>query len=142
MQDRMSRVSTQAIDAPKVKVFYTFHTTDLNNPWTAGPGSFVDSIITMAAGENIAAKALAPWAQISIEEVIAADPAVIIVDTSHGSAVIAIEEFKQHTVWRKTTAIKEGRIHPIDGDLVNRPGPRITKGLEEVARIIHPELFD
>jgi len=142
MQDRMLRVSAQVRDAPRVKVFYTFATTDLNNPWTAGPGSFVDSLITMAGGENIGAKALAPWVQFSIEEVIAADPQVIIVDASHGSAVTPIMELKQHPVWRETAAIKQGRIHPIDGDLVNRSGPRIVQGLEEMAKMIHPELFE
>ena len=141
MQNRMLHVSAQVKDAPRVKVFYTFATTDFNNPWTAGPGSFVDSLITMAGGENIGARALAPWVQFSIEEVIAADPEVIIVDVSHGSAVTSIAELKQHPVWRKTAAIKQDRIYPIDGDIVNRPGPRIVQGLEEMARIIHPELF-
>lgn len=142
MRDRMARVSARVRDAPRVKTFYTFATTDLNAPWTAGPGSFVDSLITMAGGENIAARALAPWVQLSIEEVVAADPEVIIVDASHGSAVTSIAELKRHPVWQGVAAVKQGRIYPVDGDLVNRPGPRIAEGLEEMAKIIHPELFD
>ncbi len=142
MQDRILSVSTQASDAPRVRVFYTFATTDLNNPWTAGPGSFVDSLITMAGGANIGASAIAPWVQFSIEEVVADDTEVIIVDVSHGSAATAIVELKQHPVWQRIPAVKNGRIHPIDGDLVNRPGPRIVQGLEEMAKIIHPELFE
>ncbi len=142
MQDRILQITTKVKDAPRVKVFYTFATTDLNNPWTAGPGSFVDSLITMAGGENIAAKAMAPWIQFSIEEVIAADPDVIIVDAAMGSAVTPIAELKKHPVWRKIAAVKQGRTYPIDGDLVNRPGPRIVQGLEEMAKIIHPELFE
>ncbi|MBM4432886.1 MAG: ABC transporter substrate-binding protein [Chloroflexi bacterium] len=51
------------------------------------------------------------------------------------------EELRQHPVWGELTAIKEGRVYPIDGDLVNRSGPRIVVGLEEIAKIIHPELF-
>jgi len=39
------------------------------------------------------------------------------------------------------TAAKKGAIYPIDPDLATRPGPRIVEGLEEMARIIHPELF-
>ena len=34
------------------------------------------------------------------------------------------------------------KIYFIDGDLVSRPGPRITQGLEGLAEIIHPELFE
>ncbi|MFC2003252.1 ABC transporter substrate-binding protein [Chloroflexota bacterium] len=108
----------------------------------AGPGSFVDSLITLAGGENIAATALAPWIQFSIEEVVSSDPEVIIVDASHGSAVVSIEELRRHPIWREITAIKQGRIYPIDGDLVNRSGPRIVQGLEEMARMIQPELFE
>ncbi len=142
MEDRILQVTATAKDAPRVKVFYTFATTDLNNPWTAGPGSFVDSLITIAGGENISARALAPWVQFSIEEVIAADPEVIIVDAAMGSAVTPIAELKRHPVWREIAAIKQDRIYPIDGDLVNRSGPRIVWGLEEMAKIIHPELFE
>jgi len=141
IKERMAHIVTRVQDAPRVKVFYTFATTDLNSPWTAGPGSFVDSLINLAGGENIGATALAPWVQFSLEEVVSSDPEVIIVDTSHGSAVTPIEGLKQHPVWREITAIKQDRIYPIDGDLVNRAGPRIVRGLEEVARMIHPELF-
>lgn len=37
--------------------------------------------------------------------------------------------------------MREGRIYPINADLISRPGPRIVDGLEALARIIHPELF-
>jgi len=37
--------------------------------------------------------------------------------------------------------VKQGKIYRVDGDLVNRSGPRIIQGLEEMAEIIHPELF-
>lgn len=142
MKARISQVTTKVKDAPRVKVFYTFATTDLNNPWTAGPGSFIDSLITLAGGENIAFKASAAWIQFSIEEVVASNPEIIIVDASHGSAVTPIDELKQHPVWKKITAIKQNRVYPIDGDLVNRPGPRIVQALEEIAKFLHPELFE
>ncbi len=142
MRGRMSYVIAQTKDAPRVKVFYTFATTDLNNPWTAGPGSFVDSLITMAGGENIGAKAPSPWVQFSIEEVVNSDPEVIIVNAQMGSALTLKEEIERHPTWRGITAVKRNEIHLIDGDIVNRSGPRIIQGLEEVARIIHPKLFD
>jgi len=142
MQARISQVTTKVKGAPRVRVFYTFATTDLNNPWTAGPGSFVDSLITLAGGENIGAKAPAAWVQFNIEEVVSSDPEIIIVDASHGTAVTPIEELKQHPVWRQITAIKQNRVYPIDGDLVNRPGPRIIQALEEIASSLHPELFE
>ena len=141
MKASMSQVVERVEGTPRPRVFYTFATTDLNNPWTAGPGSFVDSLITMAGGENIAAKAASPWVQFSIEEVVSSNPDVIIVDAGMGSAVTPLAEIEPHPVWGELTAVKQGRVYPIDGDLVNRSGPRIVQGLEEIAKIIHPELF-
>jgi iron complex transport system substrate-binding protein len=141
LEVRMNNVTQKVKDASRPRVFYTFATTDLSNPWTAGPGSFADSLITMAGGQNIGAKANASWVQFSIEELVNSDPEVIIVDASHGTAVTPLEELKAQPAWRETTAIKENRIYRIDGDLVNRSGPRIIQGLEEMARMIHPELF-
>jgi iron complex transport system substrate-binding protein len=39
------------------------------------------------------------------------------------------------------TAIKQKSVHPFDDNLVSRPGPRMVDGLEQLARLIHPELF-
>ena len=126
----------------KEMVFYTFAITDLNNPWTAGPGSFIDSLIAISGGENIAARAQSPYVQFSIEEVVSVDPEVIILGVHHGYLPeTPVNELRQHPVWREITAVKQARIYIIDGDLLNRSGPRIVQGLEEIARVIHPELF-
>ncbi len=142
MQDRISHVLNRVKDAPRVRVFYVFDATDLNNPWTAGPGSFIDSLITMSSGDNIAAKAMGAWVQFNIEVVVAADPEIIVIDAGHGTAVIAPAKLREHPAWRETSAVKENKIYLIDGDLVNRSGPRIVQGLEEVAKTIHPKLFE
>ena len=141
MNGSLAQVVSLAEGAPKVRVFYVFDATDLNNPWTAGPGSFVDALITMAGGENIAAQAQDAWVQFSIEQLVSSDPEVILIDASMGTAVVLKEELMAHPAWQGITAVKQDRIHIIDGDLVNRPGPRIVQGLEEIAKAIHPELF-
>lgn len=142
MRARIEQVTGKVENAPKVKVFYTFATTDMNNPWTAGPGSFVDSLITMSGAENIAAAAVSPYVQFSIEEVVSADPSLIILDDGMGSAVMSVEKLREHPIWSNMTAVKEGMIYVVDADLVNRSGPRIVEALEAFARIIHPELFE
>jgi iron complex transport system substrate-binding protein len=141
MQKRISYVTAQVEDASRLKVFYIIDATDPSNPWTAGPGSLIDSLITMAGGGNIAAKAQGAWVQFSLEAVVASDPEIIILPVKHGTAFTSPEALKEHPAWRETTAVKEGRIFTIDADLVDRSGPRIVQGLEEIARIIHPELF-
>jgi len=141
MNGSLAQVVSHVENAPKVRVFYVFDATDLNNPWTAGPGSFVDSLITMAGGENIAAQAQGAWVQFSIEQLVSSDPEIIMIDASMGTAVVSEEELRAHPAWQGVTAVKQDRIYTIDGDLVNRSGPRIIQGLEEMAKVIHPDLF-
>jgi len=142
MQEDISRVLALVEGAPPVRVLYIIDATDLTLPWTAGPGSFVDWLITTAGGENIAAQAQGAWVKFSIEQVVSSDPEIIILPAKHGTVFTSPEVLQGHPIWQKVTAVKQDRIRIIDGDLVDRSGPRIVQGLEEMARIIHPELFE
>lgn len=142
MQDSIAQVLALVEGAPQPRVLYIIDATDLTFPWTAGPGSFIDAFITMAGGENIAAQAEGSWVQLSIEEIVNADPEVIILPAKHGTAFTSPETLVEHSVWQETTAVKEGQLFTINDDLVSRYGPRVVQGLEELARIIHPELFE
>ena len=142
MQESIADVIAQVEGAPRPKVLYIIDATDLTLPWTAGPGSFIDYLITTAGGENIAAQAQGAWIQLSIEEIVNADPDIIILPLTHGTAFTPREALEEHPAWQGTTAVKEGNIFFIDADLVDRSGPRIVQGLEELSRIIHPELFE
>jgi iron complex transport system substrate-binding protein len=141
MQDSIADVLALVEGAPRLKVLYIIDATDLTLPWTAGPGSFIDYLITTAGGENIAAQAQGAWIQLSIEEIVNADPDIIILPTTHGTAFTSPEALEEHPGWQGTAAVKEGNIFFIDDNLVSRYGPRIVMGLEEMAKIIHPELF-
>jgi len=143
MQDSISQVIALVEDAPEVRVFFIVDATDLTLPWTAGTGSFIDALITMAGGENIAAKAQGAWVQFSLEQIVSADPEIIVIQTMTGGIpTVSKEGLEEHPVWGEMTAVKQGKICFINGDLVSRPGPRIVQGLEEMAKIIHPELFE
>ena len=141
LEERIDAVVATVEDAPRPRVFYVYDATDLTKPWTAGPGSFIDALISLAGGENVAAQAHGPWIQFSMEELIDSDPEIIVVDAMMGTAVISPSELKKIAAWQGIIAVREDRIGVVDGDLVSRPGPRIVEGLEEMAKIIHPELF-
>jgi len=141
MRSRVDAVTAKVSGAPRPSVFYVFDATDTTKPWTAGPGSFADALIQMAGGENIAAQAQGDWIQLNMEELVNSNPDIILVDSMMGTAVISPDQIKKLPGWQDMTAVKENRIYTIDGDLVNRSGPRIVQGLEEMAKILHPELF-
>jgi iron complex transport system substrate-binding protein len=42
--------------------------------------------------------------------------------------------------WVTIPAVKKGRVHLIDSDLIDRAAPRLVRGLEEMARLIHPRI--
>jgi iron complex transport system substrate-binding protein len=140
LRARMDEVLSRVAQAERQPlVFYELDATDPTRPWTAGPGSFIDALLSMAGGINLGAIAEMEWAQFSTEEIIAQDPEIIILgDANYGVSVESVEE---RPGWGVITAVKEGAIYPIDDTLVSRPGPRIVDGLEELARIIHPEIF-
>lgn len=108
-------------------------------PFTAGPGTFVDQLITRAGGTNFGAIMESAWAQISLEQLLLADPAFIILgDSAYGETATTVSA---RPGWNALTAVKNQKIFPFDDNLVSRPGPRLVDGLEALARLIHPEAF-
>jgi len=141
MRKRFDDITARAEGAEsRPKVFFELDATDPSKPYTPGPGSFIDALISLAGGSNVAAGAKMQWAQLSTEEIIAQDPEVIVLgDANYG---VTVEMVKERPGWSVIAAVKNGAIYPIDDILISRPGPRIIDGLEALARIIHPELFE
>jgi iron complex transport system substrate-binding protein len=75
----------------------------------------------------------------SLEQVVAADPAFIILgDARYG---VTPESIAQRPGWASLTAVKNGKVMPFNDDLVSRPGPRLVDALEELAKLLRPDLF-
>jgi iron complex transport system substrate-binding protein len=140
MQQSLDSVEAKLKGATTPSVFWEFDGTDPGNPWTAGPGSFNDALITLAGGQNIGASGPTSSWQMSSEDIIKADPQVIILDDYQFG--ITVDSVAQRPGWDLITAVKNNAVYPItDPDLTDRPGPRIIDGLELLAKLIHPELF-
>jgi iron complex transport system substrate-binding protein len=136
MQNKIDEISGKTKDLPRVKVFYLL---DINGNWTAGKGSFIDELITLAGGENIAADAGGEWVQYSTEELVKKNPDVIIMGAYAGK----IEDVKKAEGYKDTNAVKNDKVFMISNDdIVSRASNRIVLGLEEIARILHPEVFE
>ena len=130
-----------ALASARPTVFYEIDATDAAKPYTYGPGTFGDLLITRAGGENLAAAAgiTDPYPQVSLEQVVAADPGFIVLgDSMWGTTP---ESVKARAGWDVIDAVKNDRIFPFDDNLVSRPGPRLVDGLEQLAKLLHPDLF-
>ncbi len=123
----------------RFSVFYELDATDPSKPFTAGKGTFITQLIERAGGYNIAGD-LEGYPQLSLEQVVAADPAFIILGNARYG--ITPESIAQRPGWENLSAVKNGQIFPFNDDLVSRPGPRLVDALEELAKLLRPELFE
>jgi len=104
-----------------------------------GGKNFLDELITLAGGQNIAGNASQPWLNLPDEYVVAKAPQVII---QAGMGSDAGGPTRQWSDLESIPAVKERRVYTYNSDKILRPGPRIGEGLEEIARLIHPECFN
>ena len=120
-------------------VFYELDGTDPAKPYTAGKGTFITLLIDRAGGYNIASD-IDGYPQLSLEQVVVADPAFIILgDSAYG---VTPEIVAARPGWEDLRAVKNGQVYPFDDNLVSRPGPRLVDGLEELAKLLHPGLWE
>ncbi|OGW34770.1 MAG: hypothetical protein A2X58_13375 [Nitrospirae bacterium GWC2_56_14] len=97
----------------------------------AGPGTVMDDAIALLGYENIAAAAKTSYPKYSIEEVIRRAPDVIFVGKASG---MDIRDVSQKILKRLASvpAVRNGSIYYISDNLY-RLGPRVIKGIEELA---------
>jgi len=124
----------------KPYVYYELDATAPSKPFTPGANTFYSSMIDMAGAENIGDTLESEWAQISLEQLLVEDPDLILL----GDAMWGItpESVAERAGWGSLTAVKEDKVFPFDDNLIARIGPRQIDGLEALAAIFHPDLFD
>ncbi|MGP0586445.1 ABC transporter substrate-binding protein [Paenibacillus timonensis] len=110
--------------------------------WTVGKGEFMDEMITLSGGINVASE-VEGWSEINEEQIIQANPDVIlyaksVIDENNKTLADII---KGRSGWDQISAVKENQIIAMDDNLLSRTGPRVTQGLIEVAKAIHPDLI-
>src|SRR4030042_1281670 len=139
MNTRIKGITDKTQNLPpdqRPRVFYvTWH----DPLWTAGPGTLSHDVIDQAGGQNIASD-INGDKTIDLETVINRNPEVIIVSVGMGTGKdLPWQYIKSESRLKNTQALLNGRVYKIDGDLIDRPGPRIVEALEKMAQFIHPE---
>src|SRR5688500_15952954 len=144
MEERVEVVvdAVEGTDAPRT-LYEVYH--GEGTTYTAGEGSFLASLIELAGGAPITGDA---QGLIAAEDLVAADPELILVgtasyDPSMADADAALAAVAARAGWGDLAAVRDGRVVPYGDDIVTtRPGPRIVAGLEALARAIHPDRFE
>lgn len=133
VQEKVSAIH----ETDKPKVYYEIWYEPL---MTAGPGTFIDDLLTLAGGINIAGETKTNFPEISLELIIQKAPDIFIY-SHHGDSQIELEEIYARPNWQNVPAIKNKQVYIIDPNIVQRATPRLIDGLEEIAKILYPGLF-
>ncbi|MFH1202258.1 MAG: cobalamin-binding protein [Candidatus Omnitrophota bacterium] len=104
---------------------------------TAGKGSFIDELLRLAGGVNIAYDTPRPYSYFSPEQVLKRNPTCIILTyMSNEKPLMAVS---RRFGWEEISAVKNNRIYnDINPDLLLRPGPRLVEGLKELHKRLYP----
>jgi iron complex transport system substrate-binding protein len=110
--------------------------------WTMGRETFINDLIWKAGGVNIFADDFEKSRVVSLESIIDKNPQVIIVSGMGTTGDLIYNNIMKETRLVGVDAMLNDRVYRIsNANLIERPGPRIVDGLEEVAKLLHPEIF-
>lgn len=109
-----------------------------------GRASYLNELIAIAGGENVFAAAAAPYPKVSLEEVLARDPEVIVDMGEMADTVGVTDEQKRRVVelWRRypnLAAVRRGAVFAVASDIFVVPGPRMVEAAAAFGRMLHPE---
>lgn len=136
MQGLIQEIASKIKTVPpnrKPKVFLEIWNEPL---MTAGAGSFIDELLVLAGGRNIASDTKRAYTIFSQEEVIKRNPDCVIF------AYMGIEKpqklLENRPGWSAISAVKNNRLYnDINPDILLRPGPRVAQGVEEIYKRLY-----
>lgn len=137
MQEEIKEISSEVQFIPQEKRPKVFVEIWHEPLMTIGKGTFIDELITLAGGLNIAYDTRNPYGYFSAEQVIKRNPDCIIL--GYMSKEKPLKTFKKRLGWTKISAVQNNRIYSdINPDLFLRAGPRLTEGLKEIYQRLYP----
>lgn len=140
LRARIERVQTRAAGLPAPRVVCI----EWMDPIFVG-GHWVPEMVQMAGGWDVLGKPREPSFVVAWDEVVAAEPDVLILMPCGFDVPRTRQEvhlLTERPGWRDLPAVRRGRVYLTDATAYfNRPGPRIVTGLEILATILHPDIF-
>lgn len=134
IKERINKVKQQVKSFnyhPKVFIEISF-----NPLMTVSKCSFLDEMVKIAGGINVAGNLPRPYCRVSEELIIRHNPDVIIL--THFSDRINVAK---RSGWENISAVKNNRVYnDINSDILVRPGPRLVEGLEELVKRMYGEV--
>lgn len=108
--------------------------------YTAGGGTLIDDLITVAGGVNVGRQAPGAWPPVNLETILSWAPEVLLTAAMADDQAVEKELARLRGLegWNQLPAVRQGRVHQLNPDWLTRPGPRALLALEELAGLLHP----
>jgi iron complex transport system substrate-binding protein len=119
---------------PRVMMIIDREAGGLGNLIAAGSGTYVDELLAVVGGENVFAAAGVKYPKISMEEVVRAQPDVILDMSYAGRGAKGLDPWKAAEV----PAVKTGRVVLLADAFLIAPSPRVDAALAALAKGIAP----
>lgn len=109
--------------------------------WAPGEDTWVNDLISMSNGENVATKLGMSWGEVSYEALITMDPEVLLVrdgvtDAEKEKIRAQVASLATHPIWKQVSAVQNGKIRIVPHGPLNIPGPRIMDAYRAVAEAV------
>jgi cobalamin transport system substrate-binding protein len=142
MLTRRDAVVSAVAGAPRPRVYEELDASEPDKPFAAGPNGFYGQLIDLAGGTNVFGDLPADVGQVGAETIVQRDPEVIILtDADLPFNPQTPEMVAARPGWDTITAVRNGAIYAVPAELYSTPGPRLVQGLENLARLLHPDRF-
>ena len=132
LQTRVLEISRNIASAKKVKAFLQISKEPL---YTIGKDSFITDLLERAGGVSTTADVATAYPTLSKETALVLNPEVILLSESEDNR-------EPNDAFKNSPAMKNGKIFKINADIISRPAPRVVDALEQLARFLHPEIFE
>lgn len=139
------RVRAAALPRRKLMFLVGRSANSLEGMMAVGGSSYLNELMELAGGDNIFRGAVAAYPRISIEEILARNPDVIVDmgEMAETTGVTAEQKRRVVRLWQRYPTLKAvagGRVYAVAADIFVVPGPRIVDAAREFARMLHPEV--
>ena len=113
------------------------------DPLVAG-GHWIPEMKVLAGGRDEMFSPGCPALRLSWDQVLSYDPEMLFLNLCSSDLRRSLREvhwLARQEGWWDLLAVGTGQVYMIDHIYYSRPGPRVVRGIEILAQIIHPEIF-
>lgn len=142
ISEPLQQAAKQVAALPSAQKPRVLFAVQLDLVFVAGTGSYQDDILKACGAINVA-QTDKPFAPLSSEIVVTADPQVLVLTSDQLGKLTReqmLTQLKASATWGHVSAVREGRLIVLPTDHISIPGPRLASGIRELARQLHPEL--